>query len=223
LTFAQEPAAFEMSVIPWSEQAVAGEPFTYTVVVTSLHPTPVQDIIVFMRTPTGTTFAGTYQDNKWFVSGLGPGEVGMVGWTTLEPISSSQIITFELGVNVLPEMANQLLVNDEYGIVFMNEDELIGSGPPLETEVLVGLPTATPLPTNTPTPVQLPTTTPSNMPVIPAVANTATPSPTATIPLIQTETDQAPPVSTNRTLIITMAITLILFASIGLIWFLKRK
>ena len=62
LALAQAPAPFEIRVAPQAEFAVAGQPFTYTVVITNVSQTPVKDVIVFMETPAGTTFANASQN-----------------------------------------------------------------------------------------------------------------------------------------------------------------
>jgi uncharacterized repeat protein (TIGR01451 family) len=235
LTLAQEPAPFEISLTPQAEYAVSGQPFTYTVTITNVSQSPLKDIIVFTETPTGTTFANARQNVNWFVTNPPPGEVGKIGWTTLESILPGEVANFELSVNVLIEAPDQL-INKEYGIIPMGGGDMIAFGPPIKTELLLPTPTATsaPFPTAVTTDTSiLSTATVHPIPVSPTnskmtntplpatpisqagstVANTAQPA--SNVPL---ETSSS---SATGFAIITISILLIVF--IGLVWFLRRR
>jgi uncharacterized repeat protein (TIGR01451 family) len=177
LALAQTPSPFEIKVVPQADYAVAGRPFTYTIVITNISPMPVQDVIVFMETPTGTTFVSASQHANWFTSGLNSGETGKVGWATIEPIIPNAVVTFQLSLNVLPEMADQKLANSEYAIIPMGGGDVIAFGSPVEIQVLATMPTATPTPSPTATSrhTSTPTTTPPPPPSPTLIINTVTP------------------------------------------------
>lgn len=146
LTLAQEPAPFEISLTPQAEYAVSGQPFTYTITITNVSQSPLKDIIVFMETPIGTTFANARQNVNWFVTNPPPGEVGKIGWTTLESILPGEAANFELSVNVLIEAPDQQLINKEYGIIPIGGGDIIAFGPPIKTQLLLPTPTVTSAP-----------------------------------------------------------------------------
>jgi uncharacterized repeat protein (TIGR01451 family) len=223
LALAQEPAPFEIRVVPQAEFAVAGQPFTYTVVITNVSQAPMKDVIVFMETPTGTTFASATHNPGWFVNELSTGETGYIGWATLEPIVPGAFLTFDLSVNVLPEMAKQQLVNREYGIAPMGGGDIIASGPPVESRVLATAPTATPVPspTATGTSTSTPTATPSATSTsLPTPTRAVTPVPDTTS---QTDTISEATTSSSMTLLAVVGLPMLIIVITALTWFLKRR
>ncbi len=188
LVLAQEPSPLRIRVMPQTENAVAGLPFTYTVVVTNVGQMPVTGIILFTETPTGTTLIETHQQTNWLVGGVQPGEAGPVVWNRQEAVAPAEVVTFNLVVNVLPEMADQPLVSREYTVLSEANVELFAIAPPITTQVLAIIPTPTSLPS--PTTIVISTATPSPIPSRtpqpePSPVDTATlppATPTSTIP-----------------------------------------
>jgi uncharacterized repeat protein (TIGR01451 family) len=225
VALAQAPASFEIRVAPQAEYAVAGQPFTYTVVITNVSQTPVKDVIVFTETPTGTTLIETHQNINWLFGGVQPGEAGLVVWNHEEPIESTQAVTIELVVNVLPEMVNQVLVSKEYAIVIGDSDDVISVGLPVTIQVLATIPTATPSPiptaTSTPTTTSTATSSPTSTPV-----STSTPQrgATAANTSIFVETSPAGRASPlTYPILIIFGLLVLGGGGIGLLWFFKRK
>jgi hypothetical protein len=70
-----------------------------------------------------------------------------------------ETMTFELVVDLLPELAGQQLVNKEYTVATIDNNQLAVSGPPVVTQVLA--PTPTPSSTVQVTDTPVPTTTSS--------------------------------------------------------------
>jgi uncharacterized repeat protein (TIGR01451 family) len=225
LALAQAPAPFEIRVVPQAEYAVAGQPFTYTVVITNVSQMPVKDVMVFTETPSGTIFAETHQDVDWLIGGVYPGETGIVGWNALEPIAPAQTITFELVVNVLPEMVNHQLVSQEYTIINTSNGNVMATSLPITIQVLATKPTVTPspIPTSTATNTTTPTTTSSPISIsiptsTPQVELTVTNTP------IPVKTSPVGKVSSSTSIVSLIFGLLVLGGgSIGLIWFFKRK
>jgi uncharacterized repeat protein (TIGR01451 family) len=238
LTLAQEPAPFEISLTPQADQAISGQPFTYTVTITNVSRSPLKDIIVFMETPTGTTFANTRQNVNWFVTNPLPGEVGKIGWTTLEPMLPGEVVNLELSVNVLMETPDQQLINKEYGIVPMGGGDIIAFGPPIKTQLLLPTPTATSAPSPTtvatdtsilitatvqatlvaptdskPANTHIPATPVSQ--IGPTVVNTVQPISPTNVPL-----ETSSPSASGFAII---AISFLIIVFIGLVWFLRRR
>jgi uncharacterized repeat protein (TIGR01451 family) len=209
--------------VPQAEYAVAGQPFTYTVVITNVSQALVKDVIVFMETPPGTTFASASQNPGWFTSGLGFGETGKVGWATMEAITPGTRVAFELGLNVLPEMAHKPLVSDQYAIVSLGGDDIIATGLPIKIQVLATPPTATPVPSPTVTPTS--TSTPTATPLA-----TSTPFPTPTqavtpVPDTTSQTDtisEATP-SSSMTLWVVIGLPMLIIVITAMTWFLRRR
>ncbi len=176
--------------MPQTENAVAGLPFTYTVVVTNVGQMPVTGIILFTETPTGTTLIETHQQTNWLVGGVQPGEAGPVVWNRQEAVAPAEVVTFNLVVNVLPEMADQPLVSREYTVLSEANVELFAIAPPITTQVLAIIPTPTSLPspttivisTATPSPIPSRTPQPEPSPVDTATLPPATPTPIAEAP-----------------------------------------
>jgi uncharacterized repeat protein (TIGR01451 family) len=223
LALAQAPAPFEIRVVPQAEYAVAGQPFTYTVVITNVSQAPVKDVIVFMETPAGTTFASASQNPDWFTSGLDLGGTGKVGWATLEPITPGTVVAFELGVNVLPEMADKHLVSDQYAIVSLGGDDIIAAGLPIKTQVLATPPTATPVPS--PTVAATNTATPT---ATPAATSTPLPTPTDAVTPVPVTISQADTVSeaatsSSMTILAVIGLPIFIIVITGLTWFLRRR
>ncbi len=220
LALADGPPRFAISVAPQAEYAVAGQTFTYTVVITNVSQVAVKDVIVFMKSPAGTTFADTpHTDVNWLVGRPGPGGTGEVAWVSREPVAPDEVVTFELVVNVLPEMANQRLVNKEYGMIPMGGGAVIASGPPIETQVLATMPTATPVPSPTATATVPPAPTATSTPASqtgPIVADTVTPASAASSQDLVSEIP-------SSAIVLAIVGLSVLVAVIGMTGFLKRK
>jgi uncharacterized repeat protein (TIGR01451 family) len=226
LAQAQEHPSLEIRVVPQAEYAVAGQIFTYTIIVTNVGRMSIQDFIVFTETPTGTTFARASHNANWFVSELTPGETGNIGWATREPVTPGTVVNFELVVNVLPEMADQQLLSGQYGIVSMGGGDMIAAGPAIETNILATVPTAapTPLPTATATTTSTSIATPS-VTSTPRPTSTAlpvvTPGPTSTSPAKTTA--EATSSSSTTILFVVGGLSLLLMIILSLIWSFKRR
>ena len=238
LALAQEPSPLEITVLPQAEFAVAGQPFTYTIVLTNVSQSPVHDVIVYTETPTKTTLIEIQQPVNWLTGGARPGETGAIVWNTLDPVAPTQVVTFELAVNVLPEMANQQLVSKEYVIITKAGGEILATSPPINTQVLAVAPTPPPAPSSTATPTRTatptatltytpspsPSPTPSTQPES-TVANTATPFPTS--PSSKALSPPSSPSATTTTSFSTAVIIITLLVLgigiIGLVWFFKRR
>jgi hypothetical protein len=186
----------------------------------------MQDFIVFIETPTGTTFARASHNANWFVSELTPGETGSIGWATREPVTPGTVVNFALVVNILPEMVDQQLVNGQYGIVLMGGGDMIATGPTIKTNVLAIAFTATPTPlpavTATPTPASIATSSVTSTPrptstSLPVV----TPAPTSTSPAKTTV--EATNSSSTTILLVVGGFSLFLMIILSLIWLSRRQ
>jgi uncharacterized repeat protein (TIGR01451 family) len=225
LALAQAPAPFEIRVAPQAEFAVAGQPFTYTVVITNVSQTPVKDVAVLTETPSGTTFIRTDQNSQWLVGGPAPGETGIVLWRTLESVIPTEPITFDLIVNVLPEMVEQQLVSNEFFILTKTNDDVVATGLPVTIQVLAVVPTATPspIPTATSTPTTTPTTTssPTSTPVPTSTPHVKPPVANTSIPIETSPESRDSPLTSM--IPITFGLLVLGIGGIGLLWFFKRK
>jgi hypothetical protein len=173
---AQESSLFEISIIPQHAYAVAGHPFTYTVVITNVSSQPLSKILVKANTPEESTFSGTtFADTRWGVRGVEPGENGEIFWLTWETIDPGEVVAFELTVDVLPGF-EQALIIDDYFVALDHADNIMVRGVPVTTNVLLNFPTATPYPTPTLQNTVTHLTTPSDE--TPVAQITATPSDT---------------------------------------------
>jgi uncharacterized repeat protein (TIGR01451 family) len=223
LVLAQEPTSLEISLVPQIEFAVAGQPFTYTVVVTNTGPATTENLIIFTQTPTGTTFARTGDAPNWFISKPGPGETGAIGWATRDPIAAGAVIKFNLVVNVLPNMVNQQLTSHQYGIASMGGSDLIASGSAVEVNVVAIPPTATPTATPTVTPIPTSTSmpTPTLLPIhepAPTPTDSLAQPPAAT-PAVATETGNP----SLGWIVGAGGLLIVLIVGAGVIWFFKQK
>lgn len=215
--FAQEPAApFEISISPAAEQAVAGEVFTYTVVITNVNPKPIDKVIVTVGIPDGATLIeGRSTNVNWYGGNPFPGETILeVNWLTVEPVTPGEVVTFDLIVKVLPQTANQELLISNYHIAVGNRTPLV-FGVPLRTQVLAATPTPTTLPT-----------------IIPTATSAPIPQPTATeikISLaVSPEISQSnlPPQNSSFSIswgnVFIIGISSLLLLTIVAVWFVKR-
>lgn len=228
LSWAQNPPLLEIAVVPQAEYAVAGQVFTYTIVLTNVGQRPVQQIIVYAEIPSGTTFANASYNTNWFISEPALGEIGFVGWASRDFVEPGAVVNFELAVKVLPEMAKQRLVSGQYGVGPMGgSGDIIVSGHAVEIEVLATppTPTLTPTATNTatltPTAINTATATPAA-----TSSKTLTPQPTATQIIETTPTPVSPTPTTKSSFSIIAAggvFLILLISSIGLVWFLKQR
>ncbi len=223
-SLAQEPALFEIKVIPQAEYAIAGETFTYTIVITNVSGRPLKDVIVYAPPITGTTLAGTHHINdKWLIYKPNPGETGQVAWITLNPIAPDEVVTFNLMLNILPEMVNQALIFEEYAILPQGGGDIIATGPAIKSMVRLTAPTATftPSPTVTQTPTVMVTPTPAatQTPEVRQTAtHTTTPTPISTL-------DQHNPKTSSSFFsfwtIIILSLLLLIGSIFGLILFFR--
>ncbi|MBN1995098.1 MAG: DUF11 domain-containing protein [Anaerolineae bacterium] len=227
LALAQTPPSLEMSVLPQAKYAVAGQAFTYTVVMTNTGPGPAQEVMVFVTPPPGVTQIQAGQHPAWFTSAPASNETGKVAWATLSPMAAGTAVRFEMVVVVLPEMAGQHLVLEDYGIVPMHAGGLLASGPPLKTEVRAAPPTltATPLPTaitaNPPNPTATTLPTPTSPPISLAPTSPAVPTTGASALPSATSTN---PTGDSTTLIWPLSgLSLLLLIIVGLAWFWKSR
>jgi uncharacterized repeat protein (TIGR01451 family) len=210
LALAQESPILEINLLPQTEFAVAGQPFTYTLTLTNKGAATLKDIILFIDIPAGTTLANTQQPADWYTS-LPPAETDRrLAWATQTPIEPGSTVTFTLIVNVPPDMVNQELVCQTYGVVPLGTGDMLASGPPVTTQVMAVLPTATAnlLPTATPTAPPSPTST--------ATPTTTPLPPTATPATAAAATGSSGP---------GMMIVLIIGAglAVGLVWVLTKR
>jgi len=165
LILAQEPSPFEISIIPQAEFATAGQPFTYTVTIANVGQSSLKNIMVRVPVPEGSSLVNTYFDHPdWLVGGAQRGETGDVIWLTQEPVAPNQTMTFEMVVNVLSQIGEQLVIED-YAVILIENQDVLASGPPITIEVLAP---------STSRPPTLPTAT--AVPVLPAPTTTSTPT-----------------------------------------------
>lgn len=231
LALAQEPPPFEISVIPQAEYAIAGQPFTYTVVITNISQMPIKDVLINVKIPDGSTLIDTYFVNpNWLVGGAQRGQAGEVIWYTQEPVTPAETANFDLVVNVLPESLNRQLVNQDYLVTTLNNSGLIASGPPIRTQVLGAAPTPSPTfeatRTSTPTP-QTSSGIPNGAPTTISSA-TQTPQPISAgtasataIPSSENPISKTLSRFTFNTLIFGLLVLALII--IGLAWLLKKR
>jgi hypothetical protein len=238
-TLAQEPAPFEISLTPQADFAVSGQPFVYTLTITNVSQTPSKDVIIKAKTPEGSVLADSYFTNpEWFVGGVQRGESGEVIWLTQQPVTPGEVITFDLVVNILPELVGHQLINDEYVVMTMNNNQVIASGPPIKTQVLSFPPTPSPV-----VPVAetiAPTVPPLSAQQLQTTPNLASSTPTPGASFVATsqanlgsaeDNESLPPeVAQNTTSATSSSVTtfaiiglsgLLLFI-VGLLWFRKQ-
>ncbi len=237
LALAQEPPSFEIAIIPQADYATAGQLFTYTVTITNVSQTPLQNIFIKIPVPNNTTFINTHHPSlKWY--GGNPNadpkiQVEQVTMFTPDFVEAGEIFTFDMIVKVSPE-TNQQIVMANYEVGAAN-DAPPTSGPAIKTPVLVPTPTPSPVPSFTPvvTSASLdsnPTTESGT--TVAVLTLTATPAtladlkPTSTSVPVTLEA----PVAQNRASESSSFVTgLIIIGSIfilviiGIIWFLRKK
>lgn len=143
---AQEPELFEISLQTESEYAIPGQPFTYVITVTNTGQEPVQNVLVTVGTPKGTTYkdSDVIAEQRWLIGGFSPGKAGEIFWLTQESLAPSSTAIFKLIVNVLPETREPLLVEGHFVTTLDDYQEATVNGLPLETEVLAPTPTPSP-------------------------------------------------------------------------------
>ncbi len=239
LVLAQNPPSFEISLISQTEFAIAGDPFTCTVVITNISPTPVEQVVVTVKVPTGTTLVSVKDTNPdWYNNNPYPGTKREEAiWLTPEVVVPGEVITFEMIVQPLPELADQQIVNEVYNVAAINNnslDILTSDSPPVKVQVLP--PTPTPLPTDTPaltaTVPPTATYTPSSQ-VDAMVANpTSTPTARASVDIARTITPTPAPASSEVLLetpvsssgfLVIVGLCALIIGIIGVIWFIKKK
>jgi uncharacterized repeat protein (TIGR01451 family) len=226
---AQNPAPFEITVIPAADFAVSGQPFTYTVVITNVSETAIENVAIKSETPKGTTFVGTeYKNVDWAVRRPDPGGVGEVLWYTQTPVDPGEVVDFDLVF--LPE-TGQEIINEGYTIIVGSLDNLVASSPDILTEIVTPTPSPSPTPippttTSLPptaTPTSLPEETPTQLPDVAQVVTqtvSSSPSPAAT-PTEEGQTTSF--ILFSSTILLIMAGIIVFVFFIGLIWFIRRK
>ena len=181
--------------------------------------------MVNVKIPEGTVLDGTHYTNpNWFGGNPYPGKaIEQVTWITPEAVAPGEVVSFEMTVSVLSEMAGQQLIMEGYNVM-VGSSALIVSGPPINIPIL----TVAPIPTVTPLPTETATTIPSLIPA--SSADTATPDepiPGNTATPISPEEIQATvtsqtPSSTATLVIVVIGFSVFAALSAGLIWFLRR-
>jgi uncharacterized repeat protein (TIGR01451 family) len=208
--------------MPWTEFATAGQPFTYTIVVTNVSQTPLQNVIIVVKTPKGTTYRDSdlIAGKRW-LGGFNPGQSGEISWLTQETIAPGDEAVIELVVNVLPE-AGQQLINESYFVTTLDDFEgATVTGPPIETQVLLP-PTPTPVPSAIPSPTTVTSpTSPAPTAISKAEAQQKPVDTPVPVPAAAPQTDPAQTASVPTTLIAIIGFGLFIVVA-GLIWFLKR-
>jgi len=170
---------FAVRLIPQAEEAAAGSPFNYTVVVTNVSGAPVKQAIVFVELPAGTKLIDAPSiDVNWDTSWPNRDEEGgrVLWYNPNGVVAPKAVFTFTLTVMVLDKMASQDLVNQAYTFAGVENFSAVGSGPTAVVAVVTATPT--PTPTNTPTPTGTFT---------PGPTSTATPKVTPTVAVPPTE------------------------------------
>lgn len=244
LTLAQAPSPFEMSLIPQNESAVAGDLFTYTVVITNVSQPPVQDFtFINIKIPDGMKFVNTrHSSRKWYGGNPYPDpdfKVDQITLHTSEAIEFNEVFAFEMIVEVLPEV-DQPIVIEEYGVTTA-EGEALASGSPIQIQVLSPTPGPTsldsPTPTVSVTPPPTLTAIPASFPTPQANRDADTPTPGPTVVALAdagvvdaTPTPivaEAPPetVENSSSFSPMWAIggAVLALILIGLVWFLRAK
>jgi uncharacterized repeat protein (TIGR01451 family) len=213
--------------MPWTEFATAGQPFTYTIAITNVSQTSIQNVIVVVKTPKGTTYRDSDLDagQRWLTGGFSPGQPGEISWLTQEAIAPGDEAVIKLVVNVPPEAGMQL-INESYFVTTLDDfDAAVVSGPPIETQVLMP-PTPTPLPTVTPSPTALATIASRATTTAPTAISKAESQPIPVdmpvlAPTVVSRTDAAQTASVPTSVMVVIGLVLLTIVA-GLIWFLKR-
>jgi len=223
LVLAQEPPVLEISLVPQTEYAVAGQPFTYTVMVTNAGQIPAKDIIVLVETPVGTNLINTNQSDTWPVGVHHADNTDTIVWNALAPIPPADVVIFVVILEILPEMVAQQLVSNNIAILNGTSGEVIAAGLPVIVQVLAPPPTATP----SPQPNATATTAATATPIFTSTPPPLPPAPTVEPTLLNTPTPPLTPNQENESSIPVMPILLGLIVlatgTISLIWFLKRR
>ena len=189
-TLAQKDnSPFAVRLIPQAEEAAAGSPFNYTIVVTNVSGAPVKQAIVFVELPAGTQFVDAPSiDVNWDTSWPNRDkEGGRVLWYNPNGVVEPKaVFTFTLTVMVLDKMASKDLINQAYTFAGVENYDKTGTGP----TAVVAVVTATP----TPTPTSTPTPTGTYTPAPTATATTeVTVVPTDTVAEVAPTTTETPP------------------------------
>ncbi len=225
VALAQEPSPFEISVIPLGDHAVSGQPFTYTVTITNTSQKALGSVFVNVDVPEGTKFLRTHHlSQNWY--GGSPDadpniQVKEITLFSFEPVSPSEVFSFEMIVEVLPETREVVAIETFNSTTF--KGNVLAAGDSIITQVQTPTPTPTPTPTSTP----LPTSTPS--PATTTAAQRAADSvstPTPTISINSTETVASTSIEANPSLFITIIAgvgLLLILVLIGVMWLLKRR
>ena len=226
-SLAQEPAApFEIAIAPAAGQVVAGEVFTYFVTITNTAQHSVQNVIITVETPKGTTFQGAeiLTQQRWLMGGFNPGQPGRIFWLAEEGLAEGEVAQLKLEVNVLSTSISEI-VNQEYFVSTLeNYDTMTISGPPVRTQVIIPTPTPTliPQPTVTPMPAE---TSVAKLTDIPDTTLTTTPinnhQDIAVPEKIETVVSQADNLDNAGVLLLSVISVSAIVA--GISWFLIKK
>jgi uncharacterized repeat protein (TIGR01451 family) len=164
---AQAPPSFEIRLLPQAAQAVAGQPFSYTVIVTNTGQSAPADILVKAPAPTGAVFQNTtYTHENWMAGGLEPGQSGYFAWLTRDPVPPGAVVKFHLTVHVLSE-TRRLDFSDYAVSTLADPSAVFGRGLAVTVPVLSAPPGVSAAPAPTPAPPPTPT------PTLPAAAPAA--------------------------------------------------
>ncbi len=234
---AQVPPSFEIKVIPVSDHAVKGQPFTYTVAVTNVSSTPAANIAINIDIPDSTEFINTRHSSlKWYggTPFSDPSiKVDQITLFTLDKIEANEVFVFDMIVEVLPDV-DQAVVVEAYSVATL-EGEILVSGSGLNTPVRAPTSTPRPTPAPSPTPIMTPTSISSGSDSG-AIDTSGPQSPTATPEaLTDHSSDQSgmspAATSSDKSLenpvssIAILAMIGVIFALIiiGIGWFVRRK
>lgn len=224
MALANEPPQLEISVFPQFEHAIAGQDFTYTVVISNTGREPMPAVFVRVNTPDGTTLVDTHFNNPgWYVGGAQRGETGEIIWLTQEPFSPGRVATFELVVNVAPDMGGQQLVNEGYTAATASNTP-IASGPPIRSQVL-----SNPAATGTPVP-KASDVSAADSTATSTFASAPHSSPTtgATVPSLshaesQLAASSKSPMPTAKATILLVGLSAFAVVTVGSFWLLRVK
>jgi hypothetical protein len=227
LAQAQEPAPFQISIIPAADHAVSGQPFTYTVVITNVSDAAIEYASVSVDVPQGTRLLQTkYGGTKWFGGNLpeDPEEVvDQIEIFTPYTVEANEVFTLQMIVEVTASPPEKLTLVD-YNVTSL-KDNAQTAGSPVDTEVRAPTATPTVIPTITPPSPTIQSATATRVPIPQTIASANTTTST------NSESDEndmsSQPLTENglSTIIFLaiIAITVLAGAFVGIFWLLKKR
>ncbi len=231
ITSAQEPAPFEISIVPAADFAVQGEVFSYTLTLTNVSQVSIERVGILGQIPAGALFINTtYTNLEWFNRIPDIGESGEILWFTPDTVAPEEVLHFTLIITSDLENSGAFTV-EAFKVTMDSRSNVVAETSQLETDIV----TPTPLPTVTSSPTPIPPTatyTPTQPPKATSsptstsvIIPSATPEIAATEITLEQQVQAVPPQNqqTNFVVLIFVGLLILIFCAIGIGWFIRNR